>query len=172
MKKIITILLISLTFLSFDLSKSAIKRINKTIASLWEDAEIKKTTIQLDEIDHKTFAIRTDELQTLKNDNQLVGYLYLARAASRSSLIDYMVIFNPDLSILNVKVLVYREDHGGEVGSKRWLKQFIGKTNGKEMKFGHDIQNISGATISARSLTKSIAQVSKNIQQLKSKGAL
>jgi len=27
-----------------------------------------------------------------------------------------------------VKVLVYREDHGGEVASKRWLKQFSGKS--------------------------------------------
>jgi len=172
MKKIAVIISISLCFLSFDLSKSAIKKINKTIASLWEDTVIERSTINLTDNQHQAYAIRKNELQTLNNEGKLVGYLYLSRAASRSDIIDYMIIFKPDLSILNVKVLIYREEYGGEVGSKRWLKQFIGKSNGIEMKFGHDIQNISGATISARSMTKSIEQVSKNIQQLKKQGAL
>ena len=164
--------MLSLGFFSFDLSKSAYKKINKTIANLWEGKEVVKTTINLTENQRKTFLIGNNELYSLKENSKLVGYLYLAKAASRSNLIDYMVIFKPDLSILKVKVLIYREEYGGEVGSNRWLKQFIGKSNGESMKFGYDIQNISGATISTRSMTKSLGTVSKNIEQLKLEGAL
>jgi len=37
------------------------------------------------------------------------------------------------------------------------------------MKFGHDIQNISGATLSARSLTEDVKKVVSKIQELKQK---
>jgi len=52
------------------------------------------------------------------------------------------------------------------------LKQFIGKTNTDEMKFGHDIQNISGATISARSITNGVQEVTDQIKQLKKEGKI
>ena len=172
MKKIGIIVLLSLGLFSFDLSKSAYKKIDKTIANLWEDKEVVKTAINLTEKQRKAFLIENNELYSLNENAKLLGYLYLSKAASRSSVIDYMVIFKPDLSILNVKVLIYREEYGGEVGSKRWLKQFVGKSNGESMKFGYDIQNISGATISTRSMTKGVVTVSKNIKQLKLQGAL
>lgn len=83
-----------------------------------------------------------------------------------------MVVFKPDLSILKVKVLVYREEYGGEIGSKRWLKQFIGKKDPNKVKFGSDVQNISGATISARNLTYDVQNTMKQIIELKSKGII
>lgn len=172
MKKIGILILVSLSFFSFDLSKSAQKKMNKTITALWEGKVIEKIPIELTAKQRTSFNVNTNELFQLKSEKQLVGYLYLSKAASRSDVIDYMVIFSPDLKILKVQVLVYREDYGGEVGSKRWLKQFIGKSNGEAMKFGHDIQNISGATISARSMTQGVSQVSKNIKTLKSQAAL
>ena len=170
MKKITAILLISLTFFSFDLSKSAQKKMNKTIAALWEGKVITKFPIQLSSQQKISFNI--NELYQLKEEAKLMGYLYLSKAASRSDVIDYMVIFSPDFKILKVKVLIYREEYGGEVGSKRWLKQFIGKSAGEDMKFGHDIQNISGATISARSMTKGVEKNSKSITTLRKQGAL
>jgi len=166
MKKIGILIIVSWFIFGFGLSKQAQKKINKTIAALWPEKEIQKTPIQLPQ------EYRGDRLLKLENKSTNEGYAYLSQAASRSDKIDYMVIFNPDLSVLKVQVLVYREDYGGEVGSKRWLKQFVGKSGGEKMKFGHDIQNISGATISARSLTKGVTELSKNIKELKSKGLL
>ena len=98
--------------------------------------------------------------------------MYLSEAKSKISNFDYMVIFKEDLSILKVKVLVYREEYGGEIGSNRWLKQFIGKSNPEKMQFGHDIQNISGATISARNITHDVKKTTLEIIELKKKGMI
>lgn len=38
--------------------------------------------------------------------------------------------------------------HGQQIGSQRWLKQFIGKTKNDNLEIGKDISGISGATIS------------------------
>ena len=64
------------------------------------------------------------------------------------------------------KVLIYREEYGGEIGSKRWLKQFNGKSGESEIKFPQDITPISGATISVRSMTNAINDVLQSIRTL------
>ncbi len=98
--------------------------------------------------------------------------MYIDEAKSKFDAFDYMVIFNPDLTIMTSKVLMYREDYGSEITSKRWLRQFNNKSNGQHMKLGDDIQVISGATISCRAITIGIHQLSTNIQELKSQGFL
>jgi Na+-translocating ferredoxin:NAD+ oxidoreductase RnfG subunit len=62
-----------------------------------------------------------------------------------------MVLYNPDLTIKSSKVLIYREDWGAEIASTRWLRQFIGLSSKDQIALDHDIQGISGATISCRS---------------------
>lgn len=171
MKRILFILLLSIVITSFDLPKSAWKKVDKTITALWPEGNVQREVINIssDQKESLSFNLEDNKLFKLTDSTQLVGYLFLAEAPSKADKFDYMVIFKPDLSILTVQLLVYREDQGGEIGSKRWLKQFNGKSGGKEMKFGYDIQNISGATISARSMTKGIEVLSKNIQELKNK---
>jgi hypothetical protein len=62
-----------------------------------------------------------------------------------------MVLFDETKTIKLVKVLVYRENYGGEIGSKRWLRQFIGLDKPKPF-----VSAISGATISVHSIKNSI----------------
>jgi Na+-translocating ferredoxin:NAD+ oxidoreductase RnfG subunit len=163
MKKIGFIILISCICFSADLPNAALKKIDKTLAALWEGQSIKKEELKVGE-DLKLIKI--------KADNKFAGYYVLAKANSKADYFDYMVVYKPDLSILTVQVLVYREDYGGEIGSKRWLRQFIGKTKTDEMKFGHDIQNISGATISERSITSGVQKVTVQINHLKKEGKI
>jgi len=175
MKKIGVILAIGAIFVGFDLPKSAHKKIDKTIAAIWgEDIVITKTPVNLSGDQQKQLGItlENNNLFKLTNKDKNEGYLYLAQAPSRSDKIDYMIIFKPDLTIMTVQVLVYREGYGGEVGSSRWLKQFIGKSQENKMKFGDDIQNISGATISARAMTNGVSSLTININKIKSKGWL
>ena len=68
--------------------------------------------------------------------------------------------------------MVYREDYGGEIGSKRWLKQFIGKTQNDELRYGDNIAAISGATISVQVMTKAMNDLLKSIKTLHSKNIL
>ena len=78
-------------------------------------------------------------------------FVYIGKARSKFEAFDYMVLFDETKTIKLVKVLVYRENYGGEVGSKRWLRQWIGINKPKHM-----VDAISGATISVHSLKQSI----------------
>ena len=43
--------------------------------------------------------------------------------------------------------MVYREDYGGEISSKRWLSQFNNSNLNSRFEYGDNISAISGATI-------------------------
>jgi hypothetical protein len=87
-----------------------------------------------------------------------VGYLVLATSMGRFESFDYMIVYTTELVVKEINILNYTSSHGGEVASPRWLKQFIGYS-GKHLKYGSDIDAISGATISAISLTKDIESI-------------
>lgn len=169
MKKIVSIILVGLVCLSADLPSSAIKKMDKAIQTLWENQIVDKVEVDISKHQFQNSYLKLSKLMV---SNKLVGYLMISRAKSRVDFFDYMVVYKPDLSILAITVLAYREDYGGEIASKRWLNQFTGKTNPDNMKFGDDIQSISGATLSARSLTQDVQEITKNIQILKTKGVL
>lgn len=169
MKKIVFIVVIGFACLSADLPSGAIKKMDKTIQSLWENQVVKKEIIDLSTQQNAPADLQLNKLLV---NNKLVAFLAISRAKSRVDFFDYMIIYNPDLSIKTIQVLAYREDYGGEIASNRWLKQFTGKKNAEEMKFGQDIQGISGATVSARSLTADVQEVSKFMYQLNSKGVI
>jgi len=79
------------------------------------------------------------------------------------------VLLDAELIVVNTKVLVYREDYGGEIGSKRWLKQFVGKTQNDDLRYGDNIMAISGATISVRSMTAAMNNLLQSLKILHSK---
>ena len=83
-----------------------------------------------------------------------------------------MVLLNTDLSVAKAKVLIYREEYGGEIGSKRWLRQFIGKTKDDEFRYGDNIDAIAGATISVRSMTNAMNDLLQSLKVLNEKGIL
>lgn len=169
MKRIIGIFFIGLVCISADLPNGAIKKMDKTIQALWENQVVNKAPIDLT---LQPSSNKDLQLKKLNINNKLVAYLAISRAKSRIDFFDYMIIYNTDLSIKTIQVLAYREDYGGEIASKRWLKQFEGKSNAKDIKFGDDVQSISGATLSARSLTEDVQEVTTYIQLLKSKGTI
>ena len=82
------------------------------------------------------------------------------------------MILDNELIIKASKILAYREDYGGEIGSKRWLRQLIGKTSDDELIYGDNIAAISGATISVRSMTNAINNLLLSIKSLQEKEIL
>jgi Na+-translocating ferredoxin:NAD+ oxidoreductase RnfG subunit len=69
-----------------------------------------------------------------------------------------VVITDNNATIKQVKIIRYRSEHGGEIASKKWLSQFEDYSNGN-LQYGSDISAISGATISAKSITQDIPDV-------------
>ncbi len=91
------------------------------------------------------------------------GYFAIDKSMGQYDYFDYVVVFDQELNILAVRVLNYREDYGYEVSSRWWLSQFIGKKAGKNMRYKEDIDALSGATISAESITDSLKILSSNM---------
>ena len=174
MKNIWIIVVLGCLFFSFDLSKVATKKMDKTLAKLWPDQNITKKPIHVSPTNQKklSFELQNGNLYEIIKNTKPDAYLFLSKGFGKMNEFDYMIVYKKDLSILKVKILVYREEYGGEIGSTRWLKQFEGKNNPENMKFGHDIQNISGATISARSLTEDVKKVTLKMIELKNKGII
>jgi len=157
-----------------DLPKGAKKKVFKSFETLWQGENIQTKMIANELADDReiTKSLKRLQLYELDAAGKRKGYLFLSAAASRYNDFDLMVIYNPSLEILATKVLIYREDWGAEIGSKRWLKQFLGKSSKDEMRLGYEIQGISGATVSVQSATLAIELMSSKISELKLNGFL
>jgi len=122
--------------------------------------------IELDAIDQSAGTPKARSFKIMGN-NVLLGYGYVGEAPSMKRVFDYIVLFNPDLRIKKTKALIYREDHGRQIGSERWLQQFISMTVNDTPNYGENIDAISGATISAKSMTKAVGKVLINFKKYK-----
>lgn len=111
-------------------------------------------------------------LYKVQKTEQDVGYIYVNQAPSMKNVFDYIVLFTPDLKIKNTKVLIYREQHGRQIGSKRWLSQFFGMGTQDRPTLGEEVDGISGATISCTSMTKAVDKLLASMQALEQNGTL
>lgn len=155
------------------ISKILETKFNKVLDEQFATNYYKKEKIKLsaDQLKNGIFNFETDEIYKVKDkEGKNIGYAYLGATKSKVALFDYVVVFDQNLTISNVKILIYREDHGGEIASKRWLKQFLGFKTTQTVTYKKDIAGISGATISASSLTNAVNNVLKimgNLYELK-----
>ena len=131
------------------LLKKATKLIEKTYAV--DDIQLKHKEFQTNSV--------VGDFYKIIDSNQLLGYAFIGTAPSKTDTFEYLVVFDLSLIIKKVNVLVYREDYGGEIGSNRWLRQFVGKARSTDLAVGKNIAAISGATISVYSMTNAVNQL-------------
>lgn len=172
--KHILILTSSVFMLSFGLSEVIQKKVNKEIRTVFNIKEFafKPVSISAEIIQTLPSSFGNNNLFEIESNNIRLGYAYVAKAPSKTDEFDYLVLLDNDLIILKSKVLAYREDYGGEIGSKRWLKQFIGKTYHDNLIYGDNVMAISGATISVRSMTTAVNNLLKSLKILHSENIL
>lgn len=167
MKKGVVILsvLLALPFLLGFTVKGLDKKIDREIKDAFEVETYDYQGVNVPGDLQRQIPSRVSEqnLFRLEEKGQLLGYAYVDQAPSKTAVFDYLVIFDKNLSITKTKVLVYREEYGGEIGSKRWLRQFNGKSKASEL--GH-IAAISGATISVRSMKKAVKDILFSVEVL------
>ena len=172
--KNVSIFVLALILMSFGLPKSIQKKVDKEIVKTYgiETYNFTEVIIASDITKDLPSKFETNNLFKIETNETLLGYAYLSKAPSKTAQFDYLVLLDKDLIVLKSKVLIYREEYGGEIGSTRWLKQFIGKKGGDELKHGDNIVAISGATISVRSMTNAMNDFLKSIKILQSKNIL
>lgn len=162
---------ITFFFLGFKADKIPPKLKEKLDNAVLTTFEVEQFSLELITVDPKLnqktpSELGGDNLFKIVGNGSTLGYAYLGEAPSMKNIFDYVVLFNPDLSIKKSKILIYREDHGRQVGSQRWLKQFIGRKSGESLTYGEDVDGISGATISAKSMTLAVSNILESMQVL------
>ncbi|MEE8336231.1 MAG: FMN-binding protein [Candidatus Neomarinimicrobiota bacterium] len=99
--------------------------------------------------------------------DSLAGYALLDNVLGKSMPITFIVFFDLEGIILGTRVVKYREAIGGEISSSRWNRQFFGKDYTSGFKIGADIDGISGATISVKSMTRGIQRLTFLLKYIK-----
>lgn len=89
-------------------------------------------------------------------NGSVLGYAIIDNVRGKSLPITYMVVITPQGAVERVEILAYRESHGGEIRYPSFLKQFVAKTIADPIRNKRDIRNISGATISCRSISDGV----------------
>ncbi len=87
------------------------------------------------------------------------GWFIVDEVIGKHEMITYAVGVNPDGSVRQIEILEYKETYGYEVAEPAWRNQFVGKTADSTLKLNQDIENISGATLSAKHLTDGVKRV-------------
>jgi len=91
--------------------------------------------------------------------NTPLGYGVIGSERGKTRQITFMVLLDKDGAVKDVDILAFRESQGYEVENPGWRKQFRGKTVGSQLRLRSDIKNISGATLSARAVTKGVKNI-------------
>lgn len=112
------------------------------------------------------------EVYVIERSGRSLGTFMVDNVKGKSRPITYAVAFDGDGGIMALEILAYRESHGGEVRSGLFRAQFEGKKRGDAFTVGRDIRNISGATISTRSVTAGTRALVTLRHFLKEKGVI
>jgi len=86
----------------------------------------------------------------------LLGYVFVDEVLGRQDMITYAVGIDRSGRMGTLEVLSYRESHGGEIRGNAWRNQFDGRAGLDHLRFGTDIKNIAGATLSCEHVTQGV----------------
>lgn len=99
------------------------------------------------------------ELYIGETGDKIDGYAMVHNTIGKHKHMTYMVGVDAKGACSDVELLVFREAKGSEVGRKRFNAQYEGKTVSDPIRINKDIINISGATMSVRSISAGVKRV-------------
>ena len=130
------------------------ERIRKEVLKLSSEKKL-----QIEERIGWKFPEESFEVYVGETGTQINGYALVQNTIGKHKPMTYMVGVDNIGRVLNVELLVFREARGSEVRTKCFNVQYEGKTASDPVRLNKDIINISGATMSVRSMTAGIKRV-------------
>lgn len=101
-----------------------------------------------------------------ETNGKVDGWAIIQHTIGKHKPMSYMVGVDPDGEVMNVEVLVYRESRGSEVRKKRFNYQYQGKDVYDPIRINRDVINISGATMSVRSMSAGVKRALVLVDEL------
>lgn len=111
----------------------------------------------------KNISIREKEIVifTVYKSTETLGYIVFTAEMGMHKAIYFSIAISSEKQIKGINVVKYQETYGDEIKSQKFLNQYRGKTLSDRFSISHDIDSISGATISVeatnRAAKKSLA---------------
>ncbi|MBK9308571.1 MAG: FMN-binding protein [Nitrospira sp.] len=105
------------------------------------------------------FPEQTFEVYIGETRDKIDGYAMVHNTIGKHKHMTYMVGVDSTGACSDVELLVFREARGSEVGRKRFNVQYEGKTVLDPIRINKDIINITGATMSVRSISAGVKRV-------------
>jgi len=139
--------------------KKALKEISKALNE--KDLTI---TGQINVLDNSNRKEPITIYSVVSQGNKNPIYAAFTRAKGRHDYFDYLLVTTNDYKVERVKIVQYRSEYGGQIASKRWLRQFENYSGGN-LRYKKEITALSGATISAAALTSDIPEVLKFMKE-------
>jgi hypothetical protein len=99
------------------------------------------------------------ELYIGQTGDKIDGYAMIHNTIGKYKPMTYMVGVDAKGACTDVELLIFRDAKGSEVGKKRFNSQYDGKTVSDPIRINKDIINISGATMSVRSMSAGVKRV-------------
>lgn len=87
-----------------------------------------------------------------KTGDRIDGYALFDDQLGQHEPISFATFFDAAGLVTRVEVVAYREPYGDGIRAERFRKQFIGRSARSRFRPGDDIDTVSGATISSRSM--------------------
>ncbi|MEE8299619.1 MAG: FMN-binding protein, partial [Thermodesulfobacteriota bacterium] len=93
-----------------------------------------------------------------KNGEKTLGYAIIDTHSLRTKTETVMFVINPDGSLRQAEILAFFEPQDYQA-RENWIELFEGKTLDDTLRVGKGIPNITGATITANSLSQAIRRI-------------
>lgn len=124
--------------------------------------QLRLTAAQKESVEQRIgwkFPEETFDLYIGESGDTIDGYAMVHNTIGKHKHMTYMVGVDPKGECSDVELLVFREAKGSEVGRKRFNSQYEGKTVHDPIRINKDIINLSGATMSVRSINAGVKRV-------------
>ena len=142
-----------------------INRAEKRAAKIFKDYDIHREPILAD--DPEQFFGQGDTLfRLVDKKGGPRGFLVISSAMGRFEKFDFMMVYDLDLFMKDLVILVYRSEYGYQVSARGWLRQFLNNPPQTSYAYGQNIDAVSGATISGRSLTSNVNRLNRGMISL------
>ena len=147
---------------SFNLSDRQERRLERLIEKVWDKDAGQVRREAVNPIGKK---YENDLLICLKYEGETLGYMAGRKIAD--NYLNYFPVFAFDQygEVLRAYLLEMNTIKGSEINTRFWLRQFQGY-HGETLRYGKDIDAISGATLSGISMTKEVKYYSDLINSL------
>jgi Na+-translocating ferredoxin:NAD+ oxidoreductase RnfG subunit len=94
------------------------------------------------------------------------GYAVIDEEKGLHEPITFATKLSPQRAVERVEIMVYREPRGDEVRDPRFRKQFEGRTARDDLRIGHEIDAVSGATISSAALAVGVRRATVLVEEV------